>query len=81
MFVAVDSGETSVSRRQAPPGIRPIHHIVVNEGARLQEVQTRDGVNDGRLLGRSQGDVGRGAPSAPVRKRRTQSLSAGKEIP
>ena len=35
---------------------------------------------EGRLLGRSQSDVGRGAPPAPVRERRTQSLSAGKEI-
>ena len=75
------SGETSVSRRQATAGIRPVHHIVVNEGARLQEFQARDGVNDGRLLGRTQGDVSRGAPPAPVRERRTQSLSAGKEIP
>ena len=72
-------GEVVVGGRESAPGIGAIHHVVVDEGAGLQELKGRCRAH-GRLI-QFWGYVGAGerAAPAPVAERRSQALASAHE--
>jgi hypothetical protein len=65
-----------VCRRLAAPGVRAVHHVVVDQRARLHQFQRRHG---GDHVG-AMGTVGAaGTAVAPVRERRPQPLAAAEQ--
>jgi hypothetical protein len=72
---AVHAGEATVRGGQAAARVGAVHHVVVDEGAGLEEFQ-RGGCTEGRIV---VGSVARGTAKAPVAEGGPQPLPAGKE--
>ena len=65
------AGVHDVRRRRAAPAGRVVHHVVVEQGEGVHQLERRAGPHDA-LVGR----VAAGADEAPVAERRAQALAA-----
>ena len=67
----VGVGERQVGRAGAPPGGRAVHHVVVDEGERVQHLERRADVDDLRVVG-----IAARGHEAPVAEGGAQPLAA-----
>ncbi len=65
-------GEGQMGRADTPSGRGAVHHVVVEEGERVEQLEGRTGVSRPRVI-----RVAAGADEAPVGEGRAQALAAG----
>ena len=75
----MQAGETVMDCGASAPSVGAIHHVVVDEGASLEELEGRGYAYRG-VVEQGVAGIATCAPPAPIAKCRTQPFTSGQEL-